>query len=684
MALGAGHRLGPYEIVCELGAGGMGEVYRARDTRLERTVAIKVLNSQIVASPEARGRFEREAKVISQLQHPHICVLHDVGSDNGTDFLVMEYLEGESLSDKIRRGPLPLADVLKMGIEIADALEKAHRAGIIHRDLKPGNVMLTKSGAKLLDFGLAKPLASGVAATGKGSAASVFAAMTTSSPATPLSSAGTVVGTVQYMAPEQIQGMEADARSDVFAFGALLYEMVTGKRAFEGKTQASIVGQILAVTPPPITTLQPVTPAALSRLVTACLEKDHDVKMRLKEIAEGEATPVAATPARGGQRSLWFAAAAVTLALATACGYFAYVATRPKQVLRSTLLPPEKSFFVTTPPDSGVPVLSPDGTRIAFVARDSKGVLAVYVRALNSLTAQPLAGTAGAIHPFWAPDSRNLGFFADGRLKRIDANGGPAQELAMADRGRGGAWGPDGTILFSPSINDPLMRVPAGGGPATPASKMAPGEVGHRWPSFLPDGKHYIFWARGDKPSICIGSLDSTEHQKLLENGTNAVYASPGYLLFVRDESLMAQRFDANKLSTVGEAVPIANHVSINGASFRGVFSISDTGVLVYQSGGGSGGWQMQWTGRDGKVLSTIEGQNTYLEPSISPDGKRVAASVVDISERKRAAEAVDAERRLLQAVLAGIDDGFTVQDRAGELTSHRLPEVTGAPHPHR
>src|SRR3954463_348597 len=293
MSLTAGTRLGAYEIVGQIGAGGMGEVYRARDTRLERTVAIKVLNSQLVASAELRARFEREAKVISQLQHPHICVLHDVGSENGTEYLVMEYLDGEALAEKVKRGPLPTTELLKIAIEVADALSRAHKSGIIHRDLKPGNVMLTKSGAKLLDFGLAKPIAATASAAGVGSSASIFAAAATmTSPASPLSSAGTVIGTVQYMAPEQIQGQEADARSDVFAFGVVLYEMATGKRAFEGKTQSSIVGQILAVDPPPIASLQPMSPPALSRLVQTCLAKDpderfqtiHDVKLRLQEI----------------------------------------------------------------------------------------------------------------------------------------------------------------------------------------------------------------------------------------------------------------------------------------------------------------------------------------------------------------------------------------------------------------
>jgi len=635
LGLSLGTRLGPYEILAPLGAGGMGEVYRARDTRLDRTVAIKVLNSALVASPELKARFEREAKVISQLQHPHICVLHDIGSENGTDFLVMEFLEGETLSDRIKRGPLPAGELLKVAVEVADALAKAHRAGIIHRDLKPGNVMLTKSGAKLLDFGLAKPRA--VAATANSSSQSIFSASATmTSPASPLSSAGSIIGTVQYMAPEQIQGLEADARSDIFGFGTMLYEMATGKRAFDGKTQSSVVGQILAVDPPPISVTQPMAPPALCRLVSTCLAKDpderfqtiHDVKLRLREIAEA---PAAVAPGSGtpiANRLAWVAIAAVMAALALAGTYFVFLASQSKQVLRTTILPPEKTVFVTTPPDSGVPVLSPDGTKLAFVARESKGQISIYVRAMNSLTAQPLAGTTGAIHPFWAPDSYNLGFFADGKLKRIDVNGGPAQELVTADRGRGGAWNRDGIILFTPSIGGPLMRVPADGGTAVPASTLAPGETGHRWPHFLPDGKHFIFWVRGAKSYISVGSLDSLDHRTLIENATNATFVSPGYLLYIRGDTLVAQPFSPGKLEISGSATPIAQHVSLNSASFRGVFSSSETGMLLYQSGGTSGGWRMEWVDRDGKISRTLPEFGTFFAPTISPDGKRVAVGL--------------------------------------------------------
>jgi serine/threonine protein kinase len=409
MALTCGTRLGPYEIESLLGAGGMGEVYRARDTRLERTVAIKVLNAQLVASTELRARFEREAKIVSQLQHPHICVLHDVGNEGPIHYLVMEFLQGESLAERLRKGPLATDQVLSIAIEIADALERAHRAGVVHRDLKPGNVMLTKSGAKLLDFGLAKPLGATVASgKGSGTSPSVFAAaltqtMPSPSPAAPLSTAGAVIGTVQYMSPEQIQGIEADPRSDIFSFGVMLFEMVTGKRTFEGKTQASIVGRILAVDPPPVITLRPQTPPGLDRVIRLCLDKDpderiqtaHDLKLQLQAIAEAPLTTTQAPVVVPARRSWlpWMAAGVLAVAaLAFALAYMQSLRT-PQVSVHSHILPPEKTSFLLAGNDAGPPVLSPDGLRIAFVAKSADGKQILWIRPLNSAVAQPMPGT---------------------------------------------------------------------------------------------------------------------------------------------------------------------------------------------------------------------------------------------------------------------------------------------------
>jgi len=649
MALSAGTRLGPYEIVSPLGAGGMGEVYRAKDTRLDRTVAIKVLNSSLATTPDLKARFEREARTISQLNHPNICTLHDVGHDGGADFLVMEFIEGESLAERLKKGPLPLDQLLKIGIETADALDKAHRSGIVHRDLKPGNIMLTKTGAKLLDFGLAKPLAAaaGASGIGSGSSASVLsAAMTMTSPASPLTSAGSIVGTVQYMSPEQIHGAEADARSDIFAFGVLLFEMATGKHAFAGKTQSAVVGSILAVDPPPVSSLQPSAPPALDRIVRICLEKDpndryqcaHDLMLSLQAIAETPATATtsaAAPSVRGISRSVWFATAMALLIAIAAAGYFASLDLQPKPVVHAYILPPGKAQF-STGFGAGAPVISPDGSKLAFVARNEQGKPMLYVQPLSSPTAQPLAGTEDPSHPFWSPDSRSLGFFAGNLVKRIEADGGPAQTVcaAASTNERGGAWSASGTILFGyGNTVSPLSRVSAGGGTPAPALKFESGENAHRWPQFLPDGKHFLFFvntSKADATGIYVGSIDSTTRKLVVHTATHAQYAPPGYLLFLREQTLMAQPFSLSRLEVTGEAVPIAERVSANIGIRRAIFSVSDNGVLVYRTGdSSSSGSQLLWFDRQGKQLGKVGGEELYSTPAMSPDGTRVA---VDIS----------------------------------------------------
>jgi eukaryotic-like serine/threonine-protein kinase len=649
MALTAGTKLGPYEIQSPLGAGGMGEVYRARDTRLERTVAIKVLNAQLVGSGELRARFEREAKIISQLQHPHICVLHDVGNEGPIDFLVMEFLQGESLAERLRKGPLPAEQILTIAIEIADALEKAHRAGVVHRDLKPGNVMLTKSGAKLLDFGLAKPLAATVASgTGSGTSPSVFAALTQTmpspSPATPLSTAGAVIGTVQYMSPEQIQGIEADARSDIFSFGVMLFEMVTGKRTFEGKTQASIVGQILAVDPPSVSTLRPQTPPGLDRVIRLCLDKDpneriqtaHDLKLQLQAIAEApsSATPApTATPAR--QPWMPWVASGV-LAVAAIAFAIAYVQSlhAPQVSVHSYILPPEKATFALTGNAAGPPVLSPDGVRVAFVAKTADGKQMLWIRPLNSAVAEPMSGTEGAIYPFWSFDSRYVGFFAAGKLNKLEASGGPPQALCDAAPGRGGTWGSSGTIVFAPDTTSGLYRVDAAGGTRVALTTFDAKETSHRWPDFLPDGKHFLYFAHGAAPEdngIYLAALDSKERKLLMHNDSNAIYAAPGYLLFVRDNTLMAQRFNLRSLALEGEAKPLADHVAVNTDTWRSVLTASANGELLYQHGAAGGGSQLVWYDASGKQGEPVLPDTAdYYEPALSPDASKLAFVLED------------------------------------------------------
>src|SRR6516162_463900 len=552
MGLAPGHKLGPYEIVAPLGAGGMGEVYRARDTRLERTVAVKILPEHLSHSAEAKQRFEREARAVSSLNHPNICTLYDVGHQDGVDYLVMEFLEGQTLAERLAKGPLPLEQMLKYGIEICQGLEKAHCTGVLHRDLKPGNIMLTKAGTKLMDFGLAK------AATA-GSPLSSSLGLTMSGPSAdqPLTARGMVVGTFQYMSPEQVEGKEADARSDIFALGALLYEMTTGKRAFTGKTQGSIVAAILAADPPPISTVQPISPPALERVVKACLEKDpeerlqtaHDVKLQLKWIAEGGSQAGVPAPLasqrKTRERILW----AVSTFLAAACLALAVIHFGQTKVaqraIHTYILAPEKSTFAFVGDHTGPLTISPDGTRLVYAALDPDGKQMLWLRPLEAASSQQLAGTEDAAYPFWSPDSRFIGFFAEGKLKTIAAAGGPAQVLCDAPDGRGGTWNREGTIVFPSTFNSPMYRISAGGGTPVQVTDLdaSQGENSHRWPQFLPDGRHFLFYVRsrqGIGAGEYVGSLDSKDKKLLFRNLSNVVYAAPGYLLFVRENTLMA------------------------------------------------------------------------------------------------------------------------------------------------
>ncbi len=635
MGLSTGTRLGPYEIVSAVGAGGMGEVYRARDTRLDRTVAIKVLPQHLADTPEARQRFEREARAVSALNHPHICTLHDVGSQDGTEFLVMEYLEGETLAARLEKGPLPLEQVLKLGIEIADALDKAHRQGIIHRDLKPGNIMLTKSGAKLLDFGLAK------AAVAPASVATLTAAVTRT---TPVTQQGTIVGTFQYMSPEQVEGKEVDARSDIFSFGAVLYEMLTGQRAFPGKSQLSVASAILEKEPAPISTAKPMTPPMMERAVNRCLAKEpddrwqtaRDLELELKWIAGSGSQSTVAAPviARNKIRELvaWIVAGVCALAAVTfGVLHWSHTPEKPR-VVRSYVKATLSSGFLFSGQVSGF-ALSPDGLRLAYVALNANGKGGLWVRPLDSLQAQPLAGTDDASYPFWSPDSRTIGFFAGGKLKRIEASGGPPLTLCDAPLPRGGSWSQAEEILFAPNLNAPLFRVSASGGTATPVTSLdaAKGEVTHRWPQFLPDGRHFLYLAGSpyglkENPmnSVVVGSLDSKERKLLMHTHSSATYAS-GHILFLRQNTLMAQPFDAKRLEFTGEAFPVADPVREEETTIRSYFSASQNGVLTYLEGTGEADRELVWIDRSGKTVGKVPGQDAYSAPRISPDGKKVA-----------------------------------------------------------
>lgn len=676
MALAAGTRCGPYEIESLLGAGGMGEVYRARDTRLDRTVAIKVLSATLMANGDARARFQREARAISQLQHSHICVLHDVGSVPGetpgatVDYLVMEYLEGETLASRLMRGPLPVAEARKIAVQVADALHKAHRAGILHRDLKPGNVMLTKSGSKLLDFGLAKPIG---APAERASSSSIYSPATATSPAAALTLAGAVMGTVQYMAPEQLEGKEPDARSDIFAFGVTLYEMIAGRRAFEGKTQASVVASILALEPPSISSLKPDVPAALDAIVRICLNKEpeerfqsaHDLKLQL-ELLDVE-RPAAPAVAAGGRFARWlpWAALAIVAVLAVVAGLeYWREASKTVPPVRSLIAPPaDNAFFARSQ------ALSPDGTKLAFVAT-GKNVRQLWVRRLDSLTAQPLNETENADFPFWSPDGRNIGFFDGQKLKRIDASGGPAQSICDALPGRGATWNADGVILFA-SGEGGLYRVNAGGGTPVQVTKLdlKRGETSHRWPWFLPDGKHFIFQVTTnsvDQPrSLEVGSLDSPERHFLLNSDWNAEYSS-GFLVYWRDGSLMAQPFDTGKLALTGEPEPIAENVETSLGVTSARFSVSANGSLAYLPATSSRGWQPFFADATGKPIGERLPQAIYLTPSVSLDGKRLAVAIR--AGEKRDIWVIDIARRTQSRLTFDGDSGTPVWSPDGVL----------------
>jgi eukaryotic-like serine/threonine-protein kinase len=641
MALASGTKLGPYEIQSPLGAGGMGEVYRATDTRLDRTVAIKVLASHLSSSPELKQRMEREARAISSLNHPHICHLYDIGSQDGTDYLVMELLEGESLAQRLLKGPLPLRQTLEYGIEIAEALEKAHNNGIVHRDLKPANIMLTKTGAKLMDFGLAKG-ASVPAAGAAGSAPAFTATLTISSPS-PLTTAGTIVGTIQYMSPEQIQGKEADGRSDIFALGAVLYEMATGKRAFEGKSQLSVASAILDKEPESIIAVYPMTPPVFEHVVRTCLAKApddrfqtaHDVRLELKWIAETSAAVAPATqdasPRPRRERLAWTVAliAVAIVAALTARDFM----SRPQtaNVVRTVITPPPNTSMALMGDFAGPPVLSPDGRYLAFSATGKDGKLGLWVRPMDAEEARLLPDTENAIFPFWSPDSRSLGFFADEKLKIIEREGGTPLVLADAPNGRGGAWTTNGVILFTPDTTKAMWQVSASGGKPVALTHIDPGKhSSHRWPFVLPDGKHFLYVAINHDPSkaeynaIYFASLDGKESSVVTPSNANAIY-SEGYLLFAHGTQLMAQPFDAERGKLRGQPQRLASSLANDPTTWHMDASASNTGLLVMGSGG-EPDWEIVWYDRNGNKIETAADKLPNLQIArISPQDDRVA-----------------------------------------------------------
>jgi len=647
MALAAKSQLGPYEILSPLGAGGMGEVYKARDTRLDRVVAVKVLASHLSSSPELRQRFEREAKAISSLSHPHICTLHDVGHQDGIDYLVMEHLDGESLAERIARGPIPIEQALKLGAEIASALDAAHRSGIVHRDLKPGNILITRGGAKLLDFGLAKTAGGPVSSPDLGALTSL---PTEAAGAAPLTAEGALLGTFQYMAPEQLEGKEADARTDIFALGEVLYEMVTGRPAFVGSSRASLISSIMSAMPQPLTAMQPLAPPALERVIRTCLAKDpndrwqtaHDVALQLQWIAEGGSAvglPAPVARRRARREHVAWALLAVAAAAAVFFAWRGAGAERPQQPIRFTIPVPHGVSAID------LPRISPNGSTLAFTAVDSAGQAMIWVRPLNSLASNPLPGTENAIRPFWSPDSRSLGFVANGKLKKIVVAGGPAEIVCDAPTGSDGSWSQDGVILFDGNADiDPIRRVNAAGG--IPAAALPfDSTAGVGWPAFLPDGKHFFFTRLSTGGSeLMIGTLGSTKTRKVGISASRVEYSSrDGYLLFGRDRTLLAQRFDAQSLKVVGEPFPISESLPVTNTA-QADFSVSSNGVLISRNIGGTTS-RLAWIDRTGRELGTVGAAADYRNPAVSPDGKRIAVRRRDPQDTNSDIWIIDPER---------------------------------------
>jgi len=638
MALTNGTKLGPYEIVAPLGAGGMGEVYRARDTRLERTVAIKILPAQFSSDPLRKQRFEREAKTISSLNHPNICVLFDVGHQDGTDYLVMECVEGDTLAKRLEKGPLALDQVLKFGAQIADGLDKAHRSGVVHRDLKPGNIMLTSTGAKLLDFGLAKP------AMAQASVATLTAAATQT---TPVTQEGTIVGTFQYMSPEQIEGKELDGRSDIFSLGAVLYEMLTGQRAFPGKSQLSVASAILEKEASPISSIKPMTPPALDHAIKKCLAKvpderwqsASDLSSELKWIAEGGSQVTSGTgDAAKGIRARWRGAllwGVASLVLAAITGLAIWN-------LKTLPLGPVSRTMITLPPgqrlaalDQPAVVLSPDGTRLAYVATQG-GPQQIYLRAMDSLEARAIPGTEGATAPFFSPDGQWLGFFAGNKLKKVPVSGGAVLTLGETTFVGGASWGSQGMIAFAPSWASVLQQMSDAGGPPQRLTRLEKGEFSHRWPEFLPGGKAVLFattessfnWTNAQ---VAVQTDGTGGRRNLIQSATHPRYAPSGHLLYAQGGSLMAVPFDHQQLAVMGAAVPVVERVLQSRTSGAAQYSFSTTGSLVYVPGGiQEDERRLVWVTRNGAEVPLAVPAHAYIFPRLSPDGRRVAVVIAE------------------------------------------------------
>ncbi|MEO6259011.1 MAG: protein kinase [Thermoanaerobaculia bacterium] len=637
MNLESGRKLGPYEIVSLIGVGGMGEVYRARDHRLDRTVAIKVLPSDVVATPSRRIRFEREAKAIAALSHANICSIYDVGSDDGIEYLVMEYLEGETLADRIERGPLPVNLVLRYGVQIAEALHHAHRAGIAHRDLKPANVMITAAGAKLLDFGLAKIVAA---------ESSDWSDSNIPTLAAPLTAEGTIMGTFQYMSPEQVEGRAVDARTDIFALGVILFEMATGQRPFGGSSRTSLIAAILSVEPPPIRSLQPSLPPALERIIVTALEKNpddrwqtaHDVARQLRWMLDSSPSgeglqPVSADAKR--RTTQWIP----LLAVAAAAALLAWLAMRSTRspvpqmpVVRLDLaLPP--GFVAAGSGDSNAFALAPDGKTLSFTGF-SGGARMLLLRDLDSNEVRKVEGSAGAQGPFWSPDGEWIGFSARGKLWKTRKTGNTPPE-ALCDVSEAGAMATwrNHTILFSNAFAGRLgiFRVSDMGGVVVPVTPTTRDEAGAAWPCFLPDGEHFFYLSMSSRSidrDLVLASLDGKQKKALLKNVSRVKTVGNGVLMYVRDGKLLTQKYDAAKATLVGEAETVADDVSYFYPTARADFDAIESGMVVYRTNSPTG--RLSLVDRRGAEKKLLEGSaGRFFDLALAPDGKRIAVTIL-------------------------------------------------------
>ena len=641
-----------YEILAKLGEGGMGVVYKARDTKLDRDVALKFLPAHLSSSDVDKARFMQEAKAASALNHPNVCTIYAIEEHEHQLFIAMECVDGQTLRDLVRSNhdsTLPIKRAIDIGIQIADGLAAAHEKGIVHRDIKPENIMIRKDGtAQIMDFGLARVRAE-------------------ASKINRLTKEGSTIGTVVYMSPEQVQGQDADHRSDIFSLGVLLYELFTGQLPFKGVHETALMYEIVNVDAAPMSTRGSDVGPELDGIVLECLEKEpseryqsaaeiskdlrrlrrgsgreRSNRITASQAVHGQPATTQAIGASGGRprpHRAWMLSTGILL---MSCATLAFLYVRgsspERRVFRSSLLPPDTCLFVAK--GGGHIALSPDGSTIAFVAKDSGGVNMLWVRPFDGLSPRRLSTTEGAEYPFWSPDGRMLGFFADHKLKKIELSGTPAQNICDAPWGRGGTWNQDGVIVFSPTAYEPLLRVQASGGAAKVITTFdtTTQENTHRWPVFMPDGQHFLYLARTankEADVVYLASLDTTEKSRVLLHASSNVVYSAGHLLFMRDQSLIAQAFDPTRCALSGEPSPVADRVCYEPAFNRGIFDASVNGVLVYQEGiAGRGGRQLVWYDRSGKRLGTAGKAGNSIDLRLSPDGKRVAFSQYDDQSR--------------------------------------------------